>query len=100
MIEGIKRIRKAFERITERIKKTETAFDTKTDQALRLSENLEKMKEVREKMIVTGEKMSKALEERSKQKMCISDRLTPEQKKMMALTVIRAIGAKEKKRAR
>ena len=46
MIEGIKRIRKAFKRITERIKKTETAFDTKTDQALRLSENLEKMKEV------------------------------------------------------
>ena len=67
MIEGIKRIRKAFERITERIKKTETAFDTKTDQALRLSENLEKMKEVREKMMVTGEEMSKALEERSKQ---------------------------------
>lgn len=67
MIEGIKRIRKAFKRITERIKKTETAFDTKTDQALRLSENLEKMKEVRKKMMVTGEEMSKALEEKSKQ---------------------------------
>lgn len=67
MIEGIKRIRKAFKRITERIKKTETAFDTKTDQALRLSENLEKMKEVRKKMMVIGEEMSKALEEKSKQ---------------------------------
>ena len=67
MIEGIKRIRKAFKRITERIKKTETAFDTKTDQALRLSENLEKMKEVRKKMMVTGEEMSKALEEKFKQ---------------------------------
>ena len=67
MIEGIKRIREAFKRMTERIKKAETAFDTKTDQALRLSENLEKMKEVRKKMIVTGEEMSKALEERSKQ---------------------------------
>lgn len=67
MIEGIKRIRKAFKRITERIKKTETAFDTKTDQALRLSENLEKMKEVRKKMMVTGEEMSKTLEEKSKQ---------------------------------
>lgn len=67
MIEGIKKIREAFKRITERIKKAETAFDTKTDQALRLSENLEKMKEVRKKMMVTGEEMSKALEERSKQ---------------------------------
>ena len=67
MIEGIKKIREAFKRITERIKRTETIFDTKTEQALRLSENLEKMKEVREKMMVTGEKISKALEERSKQ---------------------------------
>lgn len=66
MIEGIKKIREAFKRITERIKKQKRNSIQKTDQALRLSENLEKVKEVRKKMMVTGEEMSKALKEKSK----------------------------------